>query len=184
VRFQSPLVRLLVLLPALGAATQACALDGTPKYDEYMDAAVAVRNFSGWVMVIRDGTPVFSKGYGLANVEHGVPNTPETKFRLGSITKQFTAMAILILQERRKLAVQNPIGKYFDDAPRAWDGVTIHHFLTHTSGIHSYTSELDYVKKMAQLETVKSCPAPSWSPRAIAFMSCVSLPMIHLSHVG
>jgi CubicO group peptidase (beta-lactamase class C family) len=132
------------------------ALDATSKYDEYMDAAVAAGHFSGSVIIVSDGTPVFSKGYGLANVEHGVPNTPETKFRLGSITKQFTAMAILILQERGKLAVDDPIGKYFDDAPKAWDGVTIHHLLTHTSGIHSYTSEPDYVKKMAQPETVNS----------------------------
>src|ERR1700720_3778285 len=92
----------------------------------------------------------------MANAEHQVPNTPETKFRLGSITKQFTAMAILILQERGKLALEDPIGKYLDDAPAAWEGVTIHHLLTHTAGVPSYTSDPEYGKKMAQPETVKS----------------------------
>jgi CubicO group peptidase (beta-lactamase class C family) len=121
-----------------------------------MDACVRVRHFSGSVLVTSDGMPLFSKGYGLANAEHQVANTPETKFRLGSITKQFTAMAILILQEQGKLAVEDPIGKYLDDAPKAWETVTIHHLLTHTGGIPSYTSQPDYVKKMAHPETVTS----------------------------
>jgi CubicO group peptidase (beta-lactamase class C family) len=121
-----------------------------------MDACVRVRHFSGSVLVTRDGMPLFSKGCGLANAEHQVPNTPQTKFRLGSITKQFTAMAILVLQERGKLAVEDPIGMYLDDAPTTWEAVTIHHLLTHTSGVPSYTSDPEYVKKMAQPETVKS----------------------------
>ena len=65
-------------------------------------------------------------------------------------------MAILILQERGKLALEDPIGKYLDDAPATWEGVTIHHLLTHTSGVPSYTSDPEYGKKMAQPETVKS----------------------------
>jgi CubicO group peptidase (beta-lactamase class C family) len=156
VRFHFPLVPLLVLLPALDLTPLAHALDATSKYDEYLDACVRVRHFSGAVLVLRDGMPIFSKGYGLANAEHQVSNTPETKFRLGSITKQFTAMAILILQERGKLALEDPIGKYLDDAPKTWEAVTIHHLLTHTSGIPSYTSDPEYVKKMAQPETVKT----------------------------
>jgi CubicO group peptidase (beta-lactamase class C family) len=145
-----------LLLALVSLTPRAGALDVTSKYEEYMDAAVKVRHFSGSVLVTRGGVPVFSKGYGLANVEHQVPNMPETKFRLGSITKQFTAMAILILQERGKLSVEDPVGKYLADAPKAWDEVTIHHLLTHTSGVHSYTSMPDYGKKMAQPETVES----------------------------
>ena len=89
---------------------------------------------AGAVLVAKGGKTLFARGYGFANIEHQVPNTTRTKFRLGSITKQFTAMAILILQERGKLKVEDPVGKYIDDAPRAWDGVTIHHLLTHTGG--------------------------------------------------
>jgi CubicO group peptidase (beta-lactamase class C family) len=146
----------MILLSALWLAPQARADDLTSKFEQYMDACVAVDHFSGSVLVTRDGKALFSKGYGLANAEHQVPNTPQTRFRLGSITKQFTAMAILILQERGKFTVEDPIGKYLDDAPEAWKGVTIHHLLTHTSGIPSYTADPEYGKKMAQPETVKS----------------------------
>ena len=106
-----------------------------------MNACVKVDHFSGSVLVSKDGETVFGKGYGFANAEHQVPNTTQTKFRLGSITKQFTAMAILILQERGKLKVEDPVGKYIDDAPKAWEGVTIHHLLTHTAGVPSYTDD-------------------------------------------
>src|SRR4051794_26370548 len=146
----------MVLMPALCLAPQARAEDVTSKIEEYMDAGVTLNRFSGSVLVTREGKVLFSKGYGLANAEHQVPNTPQTKFRIGSITKQFTAMAILILQERGKLAVEDRIGKYLDDAPEAWEGVTIHHLLTHTSGIHSYTADPEYGKKMARRETVES----------------------------
>jgi CubicO group peptidase (beta-lactamase class C family) len=93
----------LVLTIFVGFAIAARAEDLSPKFEEYMSACVGVNHFSGAVLVSKDGKTLFSKGYGFANAEHQVPNTPTTKFRLGSITKQFTAMAILILQERGKL---------------------------------------------------------------------------------
>jgi CubicO group peptidase (beta-lactamase class C family) len=146
----------LVLMTALGLATTARAEDLAPRFEEYMKAYLNVQHFSGVVLVSKGGETLFAKGYGLANAEHEVPNTTRTKFRLGSITKQFTAMAILILQERGKLNVDDPVGKYIDDAPKAWEGVTIHHLLTHTSGVHSYTDDLVYRTKMMMPETVKS----------------------------
>jgi len=92
----------------------------------------------------------------LANRELDVANTPQTKFRIGSITKQFTASAILLLQERGKLSVQDPLCKFFENCPSAWNGVTIHHLLTHTGGVPSYTSSPDYRTKMTMPETVTS----------------------------
>ena len=83
-----------------------------------MAARVERDHFSGSVLIARDGKVLFSRGYGMANAEHDVPNTPQTKFRLGSITKQFTAMAILILQERGKLKVDDKIKKYLPTPPR------------------------------------------------------------------
>ncbi len=118
----------------------------TSKADEYMSAAVAVDGFSGSVLVARNGQPVFSKGYGMANVELGVPNTPQTVYRLGSVTKQFTGMAITMLQERSKLSVNDPACKYLTDCPPAWQAITIKHLLTHTSGIPNYTSFPDFAK--------------------------------------
>ena len=144
------------LISASGLALPARAEDATPKFEAYMNACVKVDHFSGSVLVSKDGETVFAEGYGFANAEHQVPNTTKTKFRLGSITKQFTAMAILILQEGGKLKLEDPVGKYIDDAPKAWEGVTIHHLLTHTGGVPSYTDASDYMKKMMMPETVKS----------------------------
>jgi CubicO group peptidase (beta-lactamase class C family) len=137
------IITCLVVLTTLSliAAVDALVQDGapvTPKLDEYM-SATAKLGFTGSVLAARDGKVIFSKGYGMANAEWDIPNTPQTKFRLGSITKQFTAAAILLLQERGKLAVQDPICKYIADCPKTWEPITVHHLLTHTSGIPSYT---------------------------------------------
>jgi CubicO group peptidase (beta-lactamase class C family) len=86
------------------------------------------------VIVIQNGEVLHRKGYGMANIEHSVPNTPETKFRLGSITKSFTAIAVMQLHEKEKLNTSDYIGKYLPDFPNG-DRITIHHLLTHTSGI-------------------------------------------------
>jgi CubicO group peptidase (beta-lactamase class C family) len=83
----------------------------------------------------------------LANREHQVANTPQTKFRLGSITKQFTAMAVLILQEQGKLRVEDPVSKHLAEAPQSWEAVTIHHLLSHTAGLPNFTSSPEYSKK-------------------------------------
>ncbi|MBS1812419.1 MAG: serine hydrolase [Acidobacteria bacterium] len=115
------------------------AQDTNAKFDEYLSAITKQDRFSGSVLVARDGKVLFSKGYGLANLEWDIPNSPQTKFRLGSITKQFTAASILLLQERGKLSIKAPICKYVENCPKAWEPVTIHHLLTHTSGIPSYT---------------------------------------------
>jgi CubicO group peptidase (beta-lactamase class C family) len=116
------------------------------KVDEYMNAAVRVNRFSGSVLVARDGQPIISKGYGLANYELDVPNTPGTVFRLGSLTKQFTAMAVMMLQERGKLSVSDSMCKHLSDCQAAWQPITIRNLLTHTSGIPSYTGLPDYEK--------------------------------------
>lgn len=116
--------------------------------DEYCQAQVAINHFSGSVLVARGDQVLFAKGYGLANIEHGVPNAPHTKFRLGSITKQFTAMAILILQEQGKLSVDDLVSKHVEGCPETWKDVTIHHLLTHTSGIPSFTSLPGYAPSM------------------------------------
>ncbi len=81
------------------------------------------------MLVAKDGKILFEKGYGFADVEHHVPVTPQTQFRIGSITKQFTAAAILKLQEQGKLSVQDKLSKYIPDFPRG-DEVTLHHLLT------------------------------------------------------
>lgn len=116
------------------------------KTNEYMEAAVKVNGFSGSILVARDGKPVVNRGYGMANIELDVPNTPQTVFRLGSVTKQFTGMAIAMLAERGKLNVDDPICKYLTVCPEIWKPLTIKNLLTHTSGIANYTGFPEFAK--------------------------------------
>jgi CubicO group peptidase (beta-lactamase class C family) len=93
------------------------------------------RRFMGSVLVAKEDEVVFAMSAGLANVEWNVPNSATTRFRIGSLTKQFTAVAILLLQERGKLQVDEPLAKHIDGAPRLWRPITIRQLLSHTSGI-------------------------------------------------
>ena len=112
--------------------------------EEVVQTYVRDKTFMGAVLVARGSDVILNKGYGSANLEWDIPNTPATKFRLGSITKQFTAAAILLLAERGKLTLDDPIKKHLPDAPAAWDAITIFHLLTHTSGIPNFTNLPDY----------------------------------------
>lgn len=134
-------VQTILVIAILSAA--AAAQDLARRADEYINRYVKNNQFSGAVLVARGGKVVLSKGYGMANYELDVANVAQTKFRLGSITKQFTAMAILQLQEKGLLSVDDPVTKYFPDYKIA-EKVTIHHLLSHTSGIHSFTSDPGY----------------------------------------
>jgi CubicO group peptidase (beta-lactamase class C family) len=104
------------------------------------------------VLVARDGKILYEKVYGLANVEKHEPVTIDTKFRIGSVTKQFTASAILRLQESGKLTVSDTLSKYYPDFPRGSE-VTLRHLLTHTSGIHSYTETPGFLKNVTSATT-------------------------------
>jgi CubicO group peptidase (beta-lactamase class C family) len=145
--------------PAPAPAAPLSAAELRPKIEEYLEAQARVQQFGGAVLVARGGEVLFSKAYGPANAEWSVANTPETKFRLGSITKQFTATAILRLQEQKKLNVQDPICTYLSPCPDTWKPVTIHHLLTHTSGIPSYTGSPEYGKTMMVPKTVEDMVA-------------------------
>src|SRR6202050_350264 len=114
------------------------------RMEQVIQSFVSNKQFMGSVLVARGNDIVLDKGYGFADLEWDVPNSPTTKFRLGSVTKQFTAASILLLEERGKLKVDDPVKKYLPDAPAAWDKVTIYNLLTHTSGIPNFTSFPDY----------------------------------------
>jgi CubicO group peptidase (beta-lactamase class C family) len=90
------------------------------------------------VGIIRDGQVVFKKGYGLANLPEKTPADEYTNYRLASVTKQFTAMAIMILKERGRLAYGDPITRFFPDFPKVGERITVRHLLTHTSGVVDY----------------------------------------------
>jgi CubicO group peptidase (beta-lactamase class C family) len=127
---------LLLLSLAFSAAAQ--------DFDRLVQTHITDRNFMGSVLVARGNQVLFSKGYGFANLEGRVPNDPATKFRIGSITKQFTAAAILLLEERGKLTLDDPVKKFLPDAPAAWDKITLPNLLTHTSGIADIVATPDF----------------------------------------
>jgi len=133
-----------VAAPATGPASP----DYPQKADDYLNSELKSERFEGSVMVARSNQVVFMKGYGLANRELDVANAPNTKFRLASLTKQFTALSILILQEQGKLSVEDPISKFVPGCPDAWSKIKIRHLLTHTSGIPDYTRLPDYISSM------------------------------------
>ena len=116
------------------------------RMEQVVQSYVAAKQFMGTVLVARGDDIVLDKGYGFADLEWDIPNAPTTKFRLGSVTKQFTAASVLLLEERGKLSVNDPVKKYMPDAPAAWDKITIFNLLTHTSGIPNFTSFPDYRK--------------------------------------
>lgn len=137
-RFAVIALATLAVLPLSARAQDPERMDALVREDADKGA------FMGAVLVARDEAVLFDKGYGSANLEWNIPNDGATRFRLGSVTKQFTAVAILLLQERGKLTLDAPVKAYLPDAPAAWDKVTVRHLLHHTSGIPNFTSFPDY----------------------------------------
>ena len=118
----------------------ACFAQDAARMEQIVQSYVDAGSFMGTVLVARGDTVVMSKAYGSANLEWKIPNTTTTKFRLGSVTKQFTAASILLLEERGKLSIADPVSKYLSNAPAAWEKITLHHLLTHTSGVPNFTN--------------------------------------------
>lgn len=110
------------------------------KIDRLIQAYVDAKLFNGSVLVAQKGRVIFKKGFGLANMEWNIPNSPNTKFRIGSVTKQFTAMLIMQLKQERKLNLQATISDYLPWFRKdIGNRITIHHLLSHTSGLPNYT---------------------------------------------
>src|SRR2546422_10573342 len=111
--------------------------------DAYLRPYLDLGGFNGSVLIAKGGRVLLSKGYGMANYELNVINTPQTKFHLGSVSKTFTAAAIMLLQEQGKLSVRDPLTKYIPDYPNG-EKITIHHLLTNTSGIPNVNNFPEY----------------------------------------
>jgi CubicO group peptidase (beta-lactamase class C family) len=142
------MARLLALILVTGAFSTATAQSPKPAEEKDLGAAIdelVKKTYKpgepgAAVLVVKDGKTILRKGYGMANMELGVAIEPDMIFRLGSITKQFTAVATLMLAEQGKLSISDEITKYLPDYPTRGHKITIEHLLTHTSGIKSYTS--------------------------------------------
>jgi CubicO group peptidase (beta-lactamase class C family) len=137
---------------------------GTPEIKTENEALAYIRStldessrtdeFSGAVLIARDGEPLFRRAYGEASKEFSVPNRPDTKFNLGSINKFFTSLAIAQLLEGGRIGLDDPIGKYLDDLPDDWGKkITVRHLLTMRSGLGHYWNE-EWESKFAKIRTV------------------------------
>jgi CubicO group peptidase (beta-lactamase class C family) len=155
----------------MAAAFRAAAAD---KVDNAIMADLKSHPIPGLALeVIQDGQCVKRAGYGLANLEWQSPVTPLTVFEIGSVTKQFTAAAIMMLQQDGKLSVDDHISKYLKDTPASWKDITIRHLLTHTSGIKNYTvlDGFEMRRKMTQAQFIEKMggyaldfqPGEKWS---------------------
>lgn len=131
-------MRKLTLLLLLFNYAASAQKDFKVQFDKYMNGQFTVNNFSGNVLVAKNGKIIYEKSFGFANREWKIPNGINSKFQIGSITKQFTAACILKLADEGKLSLDDKLNKYFPDFPKA-DSVTIQMLLTHTSGIKDYT---------------------------------------------
>ncbi len=147
-RFGAAAFAFAALLALVASPSHAATPPSNDELARYADALLA-KNYpssapGASAIVIKGGQTVLRKGYGLANVELGVPNTPESVFELGSVTKQFTAVAILMLAEQGKLSLTDEIQKYLPDYPTHDARITLEHLLTHTAGVPNYTDMAEW----------------------------------------
>ena len=145
-------------IPFAAVATMAGLFSGTVRADALDDAIrrmMQSRQVPGLALVVvKDGKIVRAQGYGVANVELGVPVTPDTVFQSASTGKTFTAALFLLLEKDGKLELDDPISRYLDNTPTAWAGITIRHLLTHTSGLGDPYTKIDLRKDYTDEELI------------------------------
>ncbi len=125
--------------------------------DDYIQAEITKRHIPGVSLaVVKQGKVVKAKGYGLANVELNVSATPDTVYKIGSVSKQFLATGIMLLVQDGKLKVGDPIGSYLEGTPEAWKDITIRHLLTHTSGLPRKAPGFEDLKIQSDAELIKT----------------------------
>jgi CubicO group peptidase (beta-lactamase class C family) len=152
----------------------------TAAIDEYVRAEMARQRIPGIALaIVKNGQIVIAKGYGLSNVEHQVAVKPETIFQSGSVGKQFTATAVMMLVEQGKIGLDEKISKYLGEVPESWKDMTVRHLLTHTSGLTDYPDDFDFRRdytedellKRAQAITPAFKPGEKWQYSNIAYLT-------------
>ena len=139
-------------------ALAGCRTATPPPGLDALVSSFAARGMSGVVLVEHHGATIFRKAYGFADRERKIANTPETRFDVASVAKVFTAAAILELEEEGRLSTADPISKYFGPFAEGESGATIHHLLTHTSGLVVKGTTLDYASRDAFIRSVAKAP--------------------------
>jgi CubicO group peptidase (beta-lactamase class C family) len=143
----------LILFTSFAAAQTSA---NTAPVDEYVKAEMQRQHIPGLsLLVAKNGKIVQAEGFGLANVELQVPVKPESVFQSGSVGKQFTATAVMMLVEQGKVSLEDPLTKYFKDAPASWKDVTVRELLSHTAGFGDYPKDFNFRKDWTEDELLK-----------------------------
>jgi len=128
--------------------------------DRYIQSEMQKRHIPGLALLVaRNGQIIRAQGYGFSNLELQVPVTPETIFQSGSMGKQFTATAVMMLVEQGKVGLDDPLTKYFPEAPVAWSQVTVRNLLSHTAGFTDYPDKFDFRRDYTENELLKIAEA-------------------------
>jgi len=156
-----PLIVCLAALVTLCAAAQDSSTDSA--VTEFVKAEMQRQHIPGLsLLVARNGNIVLAEGFGLSNVELQVPVKPESVFQSGSVGKQFTATAVMTLVEEGKIALDDPLTKYFPDAPSSWQQVTVRNLLSHTAGFGDYPKDFNFRKDWTEDELLKVIESIPW----------------------
>ncbi len=169
-----------VLALALSLSISAAADRVADAVDEYIRAEMERQHIPGLALLVsRNGQPIWAQGYGLSNVELQVPVKPETIFQSGSVGKQFTATAVMMLVEESKIGLEDPLTKYFPDAPAVWKQVTVRELLSHTGGFTDYPKGFDFRKDYTEDQLIRIVegiplaypPGTSWSYSNLGYLT-------------
>jgi len=161
-RITVPLAWILILATQYAHAAQA-----TDEVARVVRADMEKQKIPGLALLVsRNGVPIRAEGFGLASLELNVPVKPETVFQSGSIGKQFTAAAVMLLVEEGKIGLSDPLSKYWPDGPGWWSGVTIRELLSHTAGFTDYPKDFDLRKDYSEADLLKIVEAipPAYPP--------------------
>jgi CubicO group peptidase (beta-lactamase class C family) len=167
----------LTIATAISAIAQDAA---TTRVDEFIKTEMEKQKIPGVSLaVVKDGKPLIVKGYGFSNLEHQVPVKPETIFQSGSVGKQFTAMAVMLLVDEGKINLDEKIGKYLGDVPESWANITVRHLLSHTGGLTDYPKDFDFRKDYTEDEILKRAkeipvafkPGEKWQYSNLGFVT-------------
>ena len=148
--------------------------------DDFVRAEMDKQHIPGLALLVaRDGKTLKAQGYGLANVELSVPVKPETVFQSGSMGKQFTATAVMMLVEQGRINLDDPITKYLKEGPPTWNGVTVRELLSHTGGFTDYPKDFDFRKDYTEDQLLKIVggiplafvPGTKWSYSNLGYLT-------------
>jgi D-alanyl-D-alanine carboxypeptidase len=165
---------LLAVAETASVQAQATSAPARETVDRYVAAEMARQHIPGVaIAVLRAGRIVKAQGYGMADLEHQIPVTPETVFKIGSVSKQLIAAGVLLLAQDGRLSVEDPVSRFHPGAPESWRGVTLRHFLTHTSGVLREGPAFDPLKVQADSIVIQSAFArPLEFPTGSRYQYC------------